>query len=137
MHRDTWLMGYVLQSKAAIPRLRQTKGRIVFVSSGAARHAYVSWGPYGSSKAALNSLAEHVAVEEPDITAVSISPGRCDTTMQGELRELGKGVMADADHAGFVKAFDDGQLNKPEWPAQVIAELSTAANAELSGKYLR
>jgi len=45
--------------------------------------------------------------------------------------------MADADHAGFVKAFDDGQLNKPEWPAQVIAELSTAANAELSGKYLR
>ncbi len=126
-----------MQSKAAIPLLRQTHGRIIFTSSGAARHAYVSWAAYGSSKAALNSLAQHLAVEEPDIASVAVGPGRVDTAMQEELRRLGKGAMADEDHASFVEAFEEGGLNQPELPAQVIAELSLEATLDLSGKCLR
>jgi len=124
------------QTKEAIPHLRASKGRIIFVSSGAATGAYTAWGAYGSSKAALNSLAKHVAVEEPDITAVAISPGRVDTDMQKELREKGT-EMARKDYDTFKEDFEGGRLNKPELPGAVIAKLSLNAEPELSGKYLK
>ena len=107
------------------------------MSSGAATNAYTSWGAYGSSKAALNSLARHVAVEEPNISAVAISPGRVDTDMQKELRDKGGVVMAEKDYAGFVSAFEGGTLNKPEWPATVIANLAVGMDPKLSGQYFR
>ncbi|KAK0612975.1 hypothetical protein B0T17DRAFT_498795 [Bombardia bombarda] len=123
-------------AKETIPHLRASKGRIVFVSSGAALGAYTSWGAYGSSKAAMNSLARYIAVEEPEITTIAISPGRVDTDMQKEIRDQGASVMSEKDYAGFKSAFEQGQLNKPEWPAQVIAQLSLEATPELSGKYV-
>ncbi|KAJ4388491.1 hypothetical protein N0V85_007496 [Neurospora sp. IMI 360204] len=122
--------------KEAIPHLRATKGKIIFVSSGAAFKAYASWGAYGSSKAAFNSICRHVAVEEPDVTAVAVSPGRVDTDMQKEIREKGRGAMSDKEYADFVSVFEEGKLNKPEWPAQVIAKLSLDAKPDLSGKYV-
>lgn len=125
-----------LQAKEAIPLLRQTGGRIVVTSSGAANGSYVSWGAYGSSKAAVNHLVRTLAAEEPSISSVAVSPGRTDTAMQAELRELGKDVMSREVHDGFVKAFEQGRLNKPELPAQVIAQLSVAATPELSGRYI-
>lgn len=43
----------------ALPYLRkESKGRVVFVSSGAATKGYVGWGAYSASKAALNSLCQ-------------------------------------------------------------------------------
>jgi len=56
--------------------------------------------------------------------------------MQAELRDLGKGAMKPEEYDDFVKAFDEGRLNKPEVPAQVIAQLAVAATTNLSGKYL-
>jgi hypothetical protein len=87
----------------------------------------------------MNSLAQHLAVEEPDIASVSVGPGRVDTDMQKVLRESGApGVnMTAKDHAGFVSAFEEGKLNKPEWPGQVIAALAVEAKTELAGKYYR
>ena len=117
-------------------QLRETKGSIILVSSGAAINAYTSWGAYGSSKAAANSLIRHLAVEEPSISSVAISPGRCDTGMQAELRDLGKGAMKDEEYNEFVKAFEEGRLNKPEVPGHVIAQLALAASSDLSGKYV-
>ncbi|TPX14480.1 uncharacterized protein E0L32_005444 [Thyridium curvatum] len=129
------LFSAVALSKAAIPLLRQTKGRIIFTSSGAALHAYQSWGAYGSSKAAMNSLAQHLGAEEKDIVTVAIGPGRCDTDMQVEVRDAGKSAMATDAHQDFVKAFEAGKLNKPEWPGHVIAQLALTASPDLSGKY--
>jgi len=123
--------------KATIPHLRAPHGSVVFVSSGAALKGYTAWGAYGGSKAALNSLAQHLAVEEPLIATIAISPGRVDTEMQAELREKGAGVMSETDYAGFKTAFDEGTLTKPEWPAAVIARLSLGTKPELSGKYFR
>lgn len=122
--------------KEAIPLLRETNGRIVFTSSGAAQHPYVSWGPYGSSKAAMNSLAQHIAVEEPSITTVTVNPGRTDTAMQKEIRDQGKGVMAEAERGTFVTSFEQGKLNKPEGPGHVMAKLVIDASQDLSGKFL-
>ncbi|KAK4145378.1 uncharacterized protein C8A04DRAFT_10755 [Dichotomopilus funicola] len=122
--------------KETIPHLRASKGRIVFISSGAATGAYTSWGAYGSSKAALNSLAKHVAVEEPDITSVAISPGRVDTDMQKELREKGT-EMRKTDYETFKVDFEQGRLIKPELTGGIVARLSLGAKPELSGKYLK
>ena len=124
------------KTKEAIPHVRASKGRMVFISSGAATAAYTSWGAYGSSKAALNSLVRHVAVEEPDITAIAISPGRVDTDMQKELREKGT-EMSKNDYDTFKTAFDEGKLIKPEQTGRVIANLSLGAKPELSGKYFK
>jgi NAD(P)-dependent dehydrogenase (short-subunit alcohol dehydrogenase family) len=125
--------------KEALPNLRLTKGHVVFTSSGAALNAYASWGAYGSSKAAMNSLAQHIAVEEQEVTAIAIGPGRVDTEMQKEIRELGAPgtAMSKADHADFMSVHESGKLNKPEWPAEVIAKLSLSTKAAVNGKYLR
>ncbi len=124
------------KTKEAIPRLRASKGRIVLVSSGAATGAYTAWGAYGSSKAALNSLAAHVAVEEPEITSVAISPGRVDTDMQKELREKGT-EMLKKEYDTFKADFEEGRLVKPEQSGGVIAKLAVSAGPELSGKYFK
>lgn len=77
-----------------------------------------------------------MAAEEKDIVSISLSPGRTDTAMQKVLREEGKGFMNDADHAGFVSAFEKGELNKPEGPGHVIAKLALEGTSDLSGKFL-
>jgi NAD(P)-dependent dehydrogenase (short-subunit alcohol dehydrogenase family) len=136
MSHEQETMLTLVKTKETIPHLRASKGRIVFVSSGAATGAYTAWGAYGSSKAALNSLAKHVGVEEPDITAVAVSPGRVDTDMQKELREKGT-EMAKKDYETFKTDFEEGRLVKPEQSGGVIAKLSVDARPELSGKYFK
>ncbi|KAK3393037.1 NAD(P)-binding protein [Podospora didyma] len=125
--------------KETIPHLRASKGKFIITSSGAASHAYSSWGAYGSSKAAINSLVQHIAVEEPEIVTVALDPGRTDTDMQKEIREQGApgNAMTEADYANFKAAFENGQLNRPEWPGHVIAKLTLGAKSEFSGKCLK
>lgn len=65
----------MVQVKESIVELRKSKGRVVFVSSGAAVTGYQGWGAYGASKAAMNHLSTTIAAEEPDITSISIRPG--------------------------------------------------------------
>ncbi|CAP68093.1 uncharacterized protein PODANS_1_19570 [Podospora anserina S mat+] len=124
-------------AKETIPYLRETKGRLIFTSSGAATGAYTAWGAYGTSKAALNHLSKHIAVEEPDITSVAVSPGRVDTDMQKELREKGKAEMAPKDHEAFSKEFEAGTLVRPEQSGGVIANLAVSAKPELAGQYFK
>ncbi|KAI1105984.1 NAD(P)-binding protein [Jackrogersella minutella] len=123
--------------KEAIPELRESKGRVVFVSSGAAFSAYAGWGSYGTSKAALTHLCTHLAVEESSITSVAISPGKVDTTMQKQIRDDGKTGMTPDNHASFVDEHESGRLLDPKKPGNVIAKLVESATSDLSGKYFR
>ncbi|KAL2754021.1 hypothetical protein ACRALDRAFT_1062991 [Sodiomyces alcalophilus JCM 7366] len=123
--------------KAALPELRKSKGSVVWVSSGAAAKAYTAWGAYGSSKAAMESISAHLAVEEPDITSIAVWPGRVDTDMQRVIREDGKDAMDANDHSGFSSAFEQGQLLKPEQPGHVMAKFVVNPDHSLSGKALR
>lgn len=118
--------------KSALPYLRETSGRIILTSSGAAMSAYSTWGAYGSSKAAMNHLAMTIKNEEPTITAIAIRPGMVDTEMQRELREVHQGTMDEKDHEKFMSA----TLLKPEQPGNVIARLVTIAPWTLSGQFL-
>lgn len=85
--------------RASLPKLRASKGKIVFVSSGAAVGNTAAWGAYGASKAALNSFCRYatkmclppypddafldrtLASEEPDITCIALRPGIVDTNV--------------------------------------------------------
>ncbi|KAJ8125585.1 hypothetical protein O1611_g8053 [Lasiodiplodia mahajangana] len=123
--------------KESIPELRKSNGRVIFVSSGASSNAYVGWGSYGTSKAALDHLCAHLAVEEPSITAVTVSPGKVDTAMQKQIREQGQAGMAPDVHASFVAEHESGRLLNPDQPGTVIAKLAIAASSGLTGKHYR
>ncbi|KAL6820835.1 hypothetical protein J3E69DRAFT_340054 [Trichoderma sp. SZMC 28015] len=133
---DINFFSYIAMAKASLDEVKKTQGCILWVSSGAALKPYVAWSTYGSSKAAINSIASHLAIEEPDITSITIGPGRVDTDMQATLRLKGKDTMDEKQYQSFVDAFQQGTLLKPEQPGTVIANFVANPSRELSGKYL-
>jgi NAD(P)-dependent dehydrogenase (short-subunit alcohol dehydrogenase family) len=70
----------------AMPLLTERRGLIVNISSDASRGAYVGWGPYGASKAALELLTLTLAAELQDrgVSAVIVDPGDMRTRMHQE-----------------------------------------------------
>ncbi|KAI0803802.1 short-chain dehydrogenase [Xylaria sp. FL0064] len=134
---DTNFFSVLALVKESIPELRKSNGRAIFVSSGASSKAYIGWGAYGTSKAALDHLCAHLAVEEPSITSVTVSPGKVDTAMQKQIREEGHIGMPPEVHASFVAEHEEGRLLNPNQPGTVIAKLAIAATKALAGKHYR
>lgn len=69
LDRWQWILQLNLTSvfqvcQVVLPQLRDSGGMIINVSSHAARHAFVDWGAYCISKAALASLSRNLAEEE-------------------------------------------------------------------------
>ncbi|GKZ33139.1 hypothetical protein AbraIFM66950_002923 [Aspergillus brasiliensis] len=140
---EQWQRGYdvnfislVAFVKAGLPALRETKGKIVFTSSGASVSGYKGWALYGSTKAAMNHLALSLGEEEPEVTSVSIDPGLVDTEIQRQIREDLATTMDRQFHSVFTSVHQAGGLLKPEQPGHVIAKLVIDAPKSLTGKYL-
>ncbi|KAI9595477.1 hypothetical protein BDF19DRAFT_422766 [Syncephalis fuscata] len=114
-------------AKAALPHLRQTKGAMVMLSSGAASNAYNGWGAYCTSKSALKMLTMVLAKEEPDVTTIDLLPGRADTSMQALIRAKGSEAMDSAAYDSFKQAKDEGTLVRPEDAAKSIIALALHA----------
>lgn len=123
-------------SRAFIPELRKTGGRIINVSSGAATMPIQAWAAYCVAKAGLNHFTQMLAAEEPEITSVAVRPGVVDTAMQTTIREKGPAHMPEEKIAYFQGLKEKNQLEPPEIPARVIAWLALNAPAELSGKFV-
>ena len=68
---------YTIQ--AALPALRESNGKVIFVSSGASLKGVHAWGPYSASKAAVNSLCRTLAAEEKGVVSVAVRPGTVNT----------------------------------------------------------
>ncbi|KAJ5594608.1 uncharacterized protein N7459_000816 [Penicillium hispanicum] len=133
---DINFISLVAFAKAALPALRQSKGNIIFTSSGAAVRKYRGWALYAATKAAMNNFAQSLGSEEPEITSVAVQPGMVDTDMQRDLRE-DRGTTLDAEmHSKFTIAHKDGHLLQPEQPGHVMAKLVLDAPSELSGRFL-
>ncbi|KAG0149051.1 hypothetical protein CROQUDRAFT_714209 [Cronartium quercuum f. sp. fusiforme G11] len=120
----------------AIPHLRSSNGRVVFVSSGAAVGKVAGWASYNSSKAAVNSLARTLANEEPELTTISIRPGVVDTDMQTYLRKHGPKEMKPEELDRFISLHASKKLLPTTEPAKVIAGLSIKIPIDLSGEFL-
>jgi NADP-dependent 3-hydroxy acid dehydrogenase YdfG len=76
----TNVLGPALLARAAIPRLRETRGRIVLVGS-VAGHVHTPGNLYGATKFAVTGLAENLRllVSKDGIGVTLISPGAIDT----------------------------------------------------------
>lgn len=133
---DTNFFSAIAFAKASLQPLRETKGCIILVSSGAAANAYPTWGAYGSAKAALNHLALTLASEEKDITSIALRPGVVDTEMQRDIREKHNTAMAASDAKRFAELKSSGSLLRPEQPGHVMAKLVVNPPTELNGKFL-
>jgi len=121
-------------TKLALPLLRKTKGRIIYVSTGAAGKGYPSWSIYGASKAAMNGLCASVGAEEKDVIAVAVRPGMVDTDMQLAVRES-KTPQDFKDR--FITAHKEGKLVKPEDVGKVLGRMVLDIDKEFSGKFVR
>lgn len=133
-HFDVNFFSLISALRASLPALRSARGRVIFVSSGAAVGGVAGWGPYSASKAALNSLCRTLANEEPDITAVALRPGIVDTDMQAMIRSSDK--MTPKDHERFIKAHAEGSLVSPESSGYLVSSLALKAKNELHGQFV-
>ena len=135
-HLDVNVVAPVHLTALALPALRETHGRVINISSGAATRVLEGWGAYCTAKAALKMATEVLAAEEPDITAISLRPGVVDTAMQRTIREEGRAVMDEAGHDRFLRLHTEGELLDPAVPGAAIAALALHAPASMSGEFL-
>jgi NAD(P)-dependent dehydrogenase (short-subunit alcohol dehydrogenase family) len=75
------VVGQVAVTQAVLPRLRESRGRIIFVSSVTGRVSSPLLGAYNASKFALEGLADALRVElRPwNVPVVLVEPGSVDT----------------------------------------------------------
>jgi NAD(P)-dependent dehydrogenase (short-subunit alcohol dehydrogenase family) len=133
---DINLLGPVWLTQAALPYLRERRGRVINVSSGAAINVIAGWAAYCASKAALNHFTRALAQEEPEITAIAFRPGVVDTDMQATIRRHGAQGMPEEVYARFVRYRERGELLPPAVPGCSLAILALNAPPEWSGAFL-
>lgn len=68
----------------ALPSLLARRGTVVNITSDASVEAYVGWGGYGATKAALDHIGRVLAVEQPEVRVLTIDPGDMRTQMHQE-----------------------------------------------------
>ena len=80
---ETNVIGQFAVTQAVLPRLRQTRGRIVFISSVSGRFSSPLMGTYAASKFALEAGADALRVELKawGVPVIVIEPGNTDTDM--------------------------------------------------------
>lgn len=137
---DANVTGAFLCAREAMPHMVSGDwGRIVNVSSAAARHPMAGMAAYGASKAALDQLTRVLALEgEPhNVTATGVYPGVVDTRMQEESRAFSPDLIGKQLHRMFQGYNDFGMLRTPEEPAELISYLCTAEAERLNGHIIR
>lgn len=130
------LLGPFYLIRAALPRLRDARGRVVNISTGAAVKVIEGWSAYCAAKAGAAHLTRVLAAEEQQITAVSLRPGVVDTAMQERIRQVGPGRMPPEKASYFKDLKDSGKLEPPSVPARSAAWLALHAPAGWSGALL-
>ncbi|MEI7715538.1 MAG: SDR family oxidoreductase [Mycobacterium sp.] len=105
------VLGPVELTLALLPALRATRGRVVFINSGAGRTVSPGLASYSASKFALRAFADSLRDDEPALRVTTIYPGRTDTGMQRELVAFEGGE------------YDAGAFLRPETVANAVAHV--------------
>ena len=130
------LLGPMMLTQAALPYLRQNRGRVIHVSSGAATYAIAGWSAYCTTKGGLNQLSRALAIEEDLVTSLAVRPGVVDTEMQALIRTLGAEGMPEEAHERFLRLKETGELLPPAVPGGTLAVLALYAPREWDGDFL-
>ncbi len=140
---DINLLSAVAIYQAVMPALRQSRGRIVFISSMAGKAAMPFVGAYVASKFALEGLADVMRREaEPQGVHISlIEPGGIRTPMMEDQlasidgRIAGLGEEERQRYGGLYRAFkalsSHAHANDASTAQEVAAVVATALDAEL------
>jgi NADP-dependent 3-hydroxy acid dehydrogenase YdfG len=115
-------------TQALLPRLRASRGDLVFINSSAGLRADATNGLYASTKHALRALADSLRneVNEQGIRVLSIYLGRVATPMQQAL------------HAREDRPYDPALLLQPEdVAAMVLTALTLPRTAEVTDINMR
>lgn len=78
---DTNVVSPLALTGLLLPALARQGGTVVNISSDAGVEVYEKWGPYGSSKAALDHASAILAAENPQIRVYAFDPGDMRTAM--------------------------------------------------------
>lgn len=97
-------------TRVALPALREARGTVVLVNSGAGLFAHPQWSAYAASKHGLRALADALRAEEAGhgVRVTSIYPGRTATPMQEQV------------HAQEGKEYDAADWIRPETVADAV-----------------
>lgn len=133
------LYGVFLTTHYALPgMLERGWGRIINVSSGAARGSTAGWSAYSAAKAGVEVLTRITAVEvgEGGVRVNAVRPGVVDTEMQVEIRDSSEEQFGTANVERFRGYKERGVLRDPADPAKLIAWLLTPEADGLNGETL-
>jgi NAD(P)-dependent dehydrogenase (short-subunit alcohol dehydrogenase family) len=119
-------------ARRLLPALVKSQGRLITVGTGAATSPISSWSAYCASKAGLLMLTRVIALEYPQITALSLSPGVVDTVMQQTIRERHQLMPSELANY-FQNLHAGGQLVPPQIPGRALAWVALHAPREWSG----
>lgn len=138
---DVNVVGQVALAQAVLPRLRESKGRIVFISSVSGRLSTPMTGAYNASKFALEGIADALRIElRPwGIKVIVVQPTSTDTDMwSGALDKIDTMEASLGDeqrrlYAGHLEGIrkTTRMIQKRTAPVeQVVETIERALNAE-------
>jgi len=109
------VIGQIAVAQAVLPRIRASRGRIVFVSSLSGRVSTPMTGAYSGSKFALEAMADALRLELRPwrIPLVLVEPAQTDTDMgstAGDLLETSVATLT-PDQVRLYQGHIDGQRN--------------------------
>jgi short-subunit dehydrogenase len=117
-----------LLTQSLLPKLRQSKGQIVFINSSAGVKGAARLSQYASSKFALHALADSLRqeVNGDEVRVLSVFPGRTASQMQEAVHRLEQ------------RAFEPENLIQPQDIAEIVVKsLGLPATAEVTDIHVR
>ncbi len=134
------VIGQFAVTKAVLPRLRESRGRVLFISSVNGRIATPMLGPYSASKFALEAGCDALRVELKawGIPVVLIEPAQTDTDMWRTAGDMVVQIEADmspehrdlyAEHLAGMKKFVPTARKMASPTTKVVAVVEEALTA--------
>lgn len=134
------VIGQFAVTRAILPRLRESRGRVLFISSVNGRIATPMLGPYSASKFALEAGCDALRVEMKawDIPVVLIEPAQTDTDMWRTAGDMVLQIEGDmspehrelyAKHLAGMKKFVPTALKMASPTTKVVAVVEEALTA--------
>jgi len=120
------LLGPFYLTRTVLPvMIDQRYGRIVNISSGAAKHPIVGASAYCAAKAGLDMLTKVLGLElaGTGVTANALYPGQIDTDMQADIRSVDTSESR-LDLSRWHEWYEQGKLASPAQAARLILWLA-------------